>query len=178
MANRKRVDVSNFAAIDFETANYSHDSACAIGVAFVRDGCVVDLQRHLIRPPTREFCFTYLHGLTWEDLRNAPTFAEVWNELVPALTALDFLAAHNAPFDRSVLDACCESHGLRQPEQPFICTVQVARVVWNIYPTKLPDVCRRLRIPLTHHEAGSDAEACARIVIFAAKRGWRLEDKR
>ena len=63
--------------------------------------------------------------------------------------------------------------GLRQPEQPFICTVQVARVVWNIYPTKLPDVCRRLRIPLTHHEAASDAEACARIVIAAVKRGWR-----
>ena len=94
MARRKRAGVNNFAAIDFETANYSRDSVCAIGVAFVRDGCVVDVQRHLIRPPTREFCFTYLHGLAWKDVRKAPTFAEVWNELVPVLTALDFLAAH------------------------------------------------------------------------------------
>ena len=75
-SNRKRVGVNNFAAIDFETANYSRDSACAIGVAFVRDGCVVDVQRHLIRPPTREFCFTYLHGLTWKDVRKAPTFGQ------------------------------------------------------------------------------------------------------
>ena len=173
MVQRKRAGGGNFAAIDFETANYSPDSACAIGVAFVRDGCVVDLQQHLIRPPTREFCFTYLHGLAWEDVESAPTFAEVWGELLPALTDLDFLAAHNAPFDRNVLETCCASYGLRQPEQSFICTVELARVVWNIYPTKLPDVCRRLRIPLTHHEAGSDAEACARIVIAAAKRGWR-----
>ena len=102
MARRTKIGVGNFAAIDFETANYSRDSACAIGVAFVRDGCVVDVQRHLIRPPTREFCFTYLHGLTWKDVRKAPTFAKVWSELVPALTDLDFLAAHNAPFDHVV----------------------------------------------------------------------------
>ena len=173
MVQRKRIGAGSFAAIDFETANYSRDSACAIGVAFVRDGCVVDVQRHLIRPPTKEFCFMDLHGLAWKDVRNAPAFPEVWSKLVPALADLDFLAAHSAPFDRSVLVACCTNHGLRKPKQPFICTVEVARVVWNIYPTKLPDVCRRLRIPLTHHEAGSDAEACARIVIAAAKRSWR-----
>ena len=163
----------NFAAIDFETANYRRDSACALGVAFVRNGSVVDLKRYLIRPPTSEFWFTGIHGLTWEDVKDSPTFAEVWRTLVPSLTGLDFLAAHWSSFDRSVLKACCESHGLRPPEQPFVCTVQVARSIWNIRPTRLPDVCRHLNIPLTHHEAGSDATACAHIVIAATQRGWR-----
>ncbi|MFA5187667.1 MAG: exonuclease, partial [Patescibacteria group bacterium] len=38
-------------------------------------------------------------------------------------------------------------------------------------PTKLPDVCRRLKIPLNHHDAASDAEACARIVMAAMQDG-------
>ena len=155
------------------TANHSRDSACAIGVALVRQGRLVALERRLIRPPTPDFFFTHVHGIEWEDVRNEPSFAEVWADLHPVFADVDFLAAHNAPFDRSVLHACCETHRLRVPAQPFICTVQMARSVFDIYPTNLPAVCRRLRIPLSHHEAGSDAEACARIVLAAMKHGWR-----
>ena len=43
----------------------------------------------------------------------------------------------------------------------------------GIRPTKLPDVCRRLGIPLLHHDAASDATACARIVLAAEAEGWR-----
>jgi dihydroorotate dehydrogenase len=38
---------------------------------------------------------------------------------------------------------------------------------WGLRPNDLPSVCRRLGIGLVHHDAGSDAEACARIVIAA-----------
>ena len=55
----------------------------------------------------------------------------------------------------------------------FTCTVQLARAQWGIRPTKLPDVCRRLRIPLRHHAAESDAVACARIVLAVEATGWR-----
>ena len=163
----------NFAAVDFETANHKRESACAVGVAIVQAGRIFSLKRYLIRPPTQEFRFTHIHGLTWKDVQDAPTFSQIWEDLMPVLTNLNFLAAHNAPFDRSVLDACCESYRLRRSVKPFVCTVQIARSVWNIYPTTLPDVCRRLGISLTHHEAGSDAEACARIVLAAYERGWR-----
>ena len=172
-ASSKGLGEYSFAAIDFETANHSPDSACAVGIAFVRNGHIVDLKRYLICPPTREFCFTHIHGLTWEAVKHAPKFPVVWEELAPALSSLDFLAAHNAPFDRRVLEACCRRYGLPQPQKPFKCTVQVARSVWGIRPTKLPDVCRYLRISLTHHEAGSDAKACAQIVLSAMKRGWQ-----
>ncbi len=173
MTRGNRGNACSFAAIDFETANYDRDSACAVGIAIVRVGRIVALESHLIRPPSREFHFTHIHGLTWKDVRSAPTFAEVWKEVYPALGDVDFLAAHNASFDRSVLGACCQSHELSRPSQPFVCTVKLARSVWGIYPTTLPDVCSHLRIPLKHHEAESDAKACAHIVLAALEHGWQ-----
>ncbi|TAJ92235.1 MAG: exonuclease [Gammaproteobacteria bacterium] len=161
-----------FAAIDFETANYSQDSACAVGLVVVDGAQIVDRAYHLIRPPTTEFKFTHIHGLTWTDVCNAKTFAELWPELRGYMRKIDFLAAHNAPFDRGVLAGCCTSYGLSNVRRRFVCTVQVAREVWSIYPTKLPDVCRSLSIPLQHHRADSDAEACARIVMAAMTAGW------
>jgi DNA polymerase-3 subunit epsilon len=55
------------------------------------------------------------------------------------------------------------------PAAPFTCTVKLARERWGIYPTKLPDVARHLGVELRHHEALSDAVACARIVVEAEK---------
>ncbi len=160
-----------FAAIDFETADYGRDSACAVAVVRVEGGAIVDRAYHYIRPPRKDFVFSYVHGISWSDVADAPTFRELWPSLREGLAGVEFLAAHNAGFDRSVLNTCCERAHLSAPSHAFQCTVRLARTVWNIYPTTLPDVCRRLRIPLRHHHAGSDAEACARIVIAAAKTG-------
>ena len=162
-----------FVAIDFETADYGADSACAVALVRVEGDRIVARATRLIRPPLRDrpargdFVFTYIHGLTWEDVRDAPVFGAVWPALAPLLEGADFLAAHNAGFDRGVLRACCDAAGLEPPPHAFQCTVSLARQVWSIRPTRLPDVCRRLRIPLRHHDPASDAEACARIVIAA-----------
>jgi len=161
-----------FAAIDFETANYGRDSACAVGVVLVEDGCIVRSHYQLIQPPSRWFAFTYIHGLTWQDVKDAPRFDTVWAGIGRDLERADFLAAHNAAFDRGVLTACCAAYGLPVPRQQFVCTVQLARQQWDIRPTRLPDVCHRLGIELRHHQADSDAEACARIVIAAQQAGW------
>jgi DNA polymerase-3 subunit epsilon len=159
----------NFVAIDFETANYQPDSACAVGLVKVVGGQIVDTAVHRIRPPTKRFAFTYIHGLTWKDVAQADDFGALWPKLEPLLAGAAFFAAHNAPFDRGVLRACCARYRLAAPSLPFRCTVQISRRVWNIYPTKLSDVCARLRIALNHHEALSDAMACAQIVLAAEK---------
>jgi DNA polymerase-3 subunit epsilon len=141
-------------------------------VVIVEDSNIVDRVYSLIRPPTRDFVFTHIHGLTWSDVKQAPAFADVWPEIRARLKGIEFFAAHNASFDRGVLSSCCDSFGVPGVRRRFVCTVDLARAVWNIYPTKLPDVCRRLRIPVRHHQADSDAEACARIVMAAAAAGW------
>lgn len=172
---RRRTPSPAFAALDFETADQGRDSACALAVVRVEGGRIVAREARLIRPPRRSFVFTYLHGIAWEDVAGEPPFAEVWAELSPLVEGVDFLAAHNASFDRSVLRRCCEASGLEPPETPFECTVQLARATWSLYPTKLNDVCDYLHIPLRHHDAASDAEACARIVLAALADGARLE---
>ena len=169
---------SLFAAIDFETANYYPDSACAVGIVIVKGKRIVHREEHLIRPPYREFVFTYIHGLTWDDVRDAPTFTELWPRLRSVISEVDYLAAHNASFDRRVLASCCERSRIKPPEQPFLCTVKLARTIWSVRPTRLPDVCRHLNIPLQHHNASSDAEACAQIVIAAGKAGWTWGKRR
>ena len=164
--------MSTFAAIDFETANSSRDSACAVGVVIVSEGRIVQRVHHLIRPPNSYFQFTDIHGISWEDVEFEPTFNELWPGIYKYLKDVEFLAAHNAPFDRSVLEACCSLYGITYPSKPFHCTVQIARSHWDLYPTKLPNVCNHLKIDLDHHEALSDAEACAKIILAAQEIGW------
>ncbi len=163
----------NFVARDFETANYQPDSACAVGLVKVVGGEIVDKAVHLIRPPTKQFVFTYVHGLTWKDVAKSDDFGTLWPKLEPFLEGAQFLAAHNASFDKGVLHACCAGYGIRAPSLPFRCTMQISRRAWNIYPTKLSDVCRELKIVLNHHEALSDAMACAQIVLAADKKQGR-----
>lgn len=158
--------MTTFVALDFETADRYRDSACALGLVRVEQGQVVDRVHYLIRPPRRLFEFTHIHGITWQQVANQPDFAELWPDIASMLAGADFLAAHNAPFDRSVLNACCKVYGIEPPVAEFVCTVKLARQAWNIRPTRLPNVCDYLGIPLNHHDALSDAEACAQIAML------------
>jgi DNA polymerase-3 subunit epsilon len=158
-----------FVAIDFETADYGPDSACAVGIVRVEGLKVVYRESLRIRPPRPQVFFTHIHGITWDMVKDAPRFADAWPRLAPVLDGVTSLVAHNASFDRRVLSACCTAAGLHVPTLPFLCTVQLARRRWGLKPNDLPSVCRRLGIGLIHHDPGSDAEACARIVIAAVR---------
>jgi DNA polymerase-3 subunit epsilon len=171
-----------FCAIDFETADQGRDSACAVGLVRVEDGVVVRSAVQLLRPFRFEggdlfnpmpasFEFTRIHKITPAMVADMPTFTQAWPKLSELVKGVDFLAAHNAPFDSGVLAACCAAAGLPAPKARFLCTVRLSRSTWNIYPTKLSDVCAKLGIALDHHEALSDASACAQIVIAAHKKG-------
>ena len=166
----------NIVALDFETADYGRDSACALGLVRLVDGVVEDSLYFLIRPPRQSFRFSYLHGITLEHVRYQATFAERWPEIAGFIAEADFLAAHNAGFDRGVLSSCCRAAAIDPPRQPFICTVRLARGVWGIRPTKLSDVCAYHDIELDHHHALSDAKACAEIVVAAIAAGADVAD--
>ena len=163
--------MTRFLAFDFETATPKSDSACAIGLVRVEDGKIVKEEAHLIRPPTPEFWFTYIHGIAWKDVKDSPHFGEVWPKIEELFRGIDFVVAHNVGFDLRVLKGCSERYGLAIPQFSSECTVQIARQVWNLYPTKLPNVCQHLGIELNHHEALSDARACAKIMIKALETG-------
>lgn len=159
---------SSFVALDFETANNSRDSACSLAIIRVESLEIVSRTYRLIRPPSTHFMFTGIHGIAWRDVSREPTFEDLWHEFRPLFEGISFIAAHNASFDRSVMNACCTTYGLASPTPPYLCTVKLARQTWNLNPAKLPNVCSYLGLPLEHHNALSDAEACANIVRAAA----------
>ena len=159
-----------FVAIDFETADHYPDSACAVGLVRVENGRVARRVRQLIRPPRDVMIFTHIHGITLDAVEDKPEFGQAWPALREVFEGASFIAAHNAGFDRSVLNACCESAGLEPPELPWVCSVREARRTLGIFPANLANVCRVMGLKLNHHEALSDAEACARIVMAARRK--------
>jgi DNA polymerase III, epsilon subunit and related 3''-5'' exonucleases len=178
MAKAKRAPLREpgptFVAIDFETATARPESACAVGLVRVEGGRIGARVSRLIRPPRNAFTFTAVHGIAWRDVADAPVFHDVWVELAPQLEGAAFLAAHNAQFDERVLHACCRTARLEPPDIPFRCTLQLVRKLLPGQPASLPAVCRKLGISLCHHDPVSDAEACARLVIAASRKQFRI----
>jgi DNA polymerase-3 subunit epsilon len=167
---------SRFAAIDFETADHSPRSACAVAVVRVEADRIVDCRSRLIRPPTSRIVFAPVHGLQWSHLCREEPFRKVWPEFANILAGIDHLVAHNAPFDRQVLRSCCGSSRISPPAVRFVCTAALARKVWGITPTTLANVCAALGIDLPRpHDPLCDAEAAARVVIAARRQLGNLK---
>lgn len=158
-------------ALDFETADAEADSACALGMARIQDGQVVDTLYRLIRPPRRRVYYTHIHGLTWGMVKSCPSFGDQWPDFAAFLQGADYLIAHNAAFDRRVLRGCCQTTGVEAPETPFLCTVKGARKGLNLPHNRLNDVCDHLGFELNHHNAASDALASARIYLYLREHG-------
>lgn len=164
----------DFTAIDFETANGSPASACAVGLVRIRDGRVADRATWLIRPPSAHDEFrpfnVQLHGISREMTRAA----QPWERQLPALLAFlgdDVLVAHNAGFDVRVLRTACEATDAPCPPYRYVCSLQASRKTYRLDSYRLPNVAAAAGfLDFAHHDATADALACAHIMIDAARR--------
>ena len=164
----------NFTAIDFETANSARESACSVGLVKVHNGVVVDRAGWLIRPQAGfdEFLEwnTRIHGITAADVTDAPSWAQQFPDLV-AFADGDHLVAHNASFDMSVIRASCTAASVLCPDLAYVCSLQVARKTYELDSYRLPVAAMAAGFEdFAHHDALADAEACAAIMVHAAKR--------
>jgi DNA polymerase-3 subunit epsilon len=155
-------------AIDFETASRERASACALGLAVIEGDRIVEKREWLIRPPGNHFesINTHIHGIHADLVAREPEFDELWMEIEPYLRGAVVLA-HNAAFDISVLRASLARYDLESPRiDGYHCTVTMSRKVWpDLENHRLSSVCRFCGIELNHHEAASDALACASIAL-------------
>lgn len=159
------VDGAAVFALDFETANERRGSPCAIGMAWIAGDGTVRTAHRLIRPRGMRFSSRNIavHGIRPERVADKPEFPEIWAELSPHLDGAIVLA-HNASFDMSVLRAVLDDYRLPWPRLSYLCTVMIARALWPELPNhRLSTVSAHLGISLRHHEAESDAVACASI---------------
>ena len=169
----------NFTAIDFETANSSSASACSVGLVKVVDGRVVDKANWFIRPPLGHDFFnewnTRIHGIVEADVANALLWSEQLADLV-AFADGDHLVAHNAGFDMGVINGGCAASFVETPSFSYACSLQIARKTYTLDSYRLPVAAMAAGFEdFSHHDALADAEACAAIVVHAAKRHEALD---
>lgn len=163
------MSTSRIAAIDFETANSSRNSACSIGVVLLEQGEVVEEFYSLIRPKVLWFdpFNVMIHGITKEDVQDSPGFDQVWLQMAPLLHD-SFVIAHNASFDLSVLRHALDDYQIEYPSLHYTCTCNLARRVWpELSSFGLKSVSNFLQFEFKHHNALEDARACARVATEA-----------
>jgi len=158
----------NFTAIDFETAIRHH--ICAVGIVTVENGKIIDEYYTLIQPPNNEYNWhnIQVHGITERETNNAPTFDKIYPEIKKRLQGKT-VVAHNESFDRSVLQKTMAENGLDYSElnlsERWECTMRLCKAN-DKYPSgKLDECCAVDNIELKHHEALSDARACAKLYL-------------
>lgn len=164
----------DFTAIDFETANGSPASPCAVGLIRVRDSKPVETLELLFRPPVPHDWFSEgnmrVHGITPEMVQNAPSYSEVINQMLEFIDE-DLLVAHNASFDMGVLVASAKAINQELPKLRYGCSLRIARKTYNLESYRLNAVAYAIgHEDFEHHNALADSDACARIVIHAAGR--------
>lgn len=164
----------NFTAIDFETANGSPASPCAVGLVRVRDGKIDDSLALLIQPPYPNDFFSpfniKVHGINPSDVADAPTWQQAL-ELMLGFMGEDILVAHNAGFDMGVLTSSAALIDAPLPTFEYACSLMIARKTYNIESYRLNAVAYAIgHEEFNHHDALADADACARIIIHAADR--------
>lgn len=117
--------------VDIETNGLNHVRGRVIEVAAIRveDGKVVRTFSTLVDPETDLPHFiTNLTGITTNDVRQAPTFSQIADELSEVLAGAVFVA-HNVRFDYSFIKQ--EFKRLKQDFNPKqLCTVKLSRALY------------------------------------------------
>ena len=164
----KYMKLTIFVAIDFETANFERSSVCSVGLVKCIDGKITDEVYCLIKPEPYYFSSrcTAVHGLTKRDVYREYNFKQVWRDINPFIGDLP-LIAHNRAFDRSCLEAAFAAYDMGVPRYDFYCSLLSCRDhLGDVLPNcKLNTVCDHFGIQLDHHQALSDARACALITL-------------
>ena len=153
--------VDSFTAIDFETSNASRTSICQIGLVRVENWKIVDQVSMLIQPPKNLYLynFTRIHGIKAKDTLHAPTFDKAWESIAPYIAHQNVIAHNGFSFDFPVLCDTLNHYGITPPPFRGHCTLK-------IYKKNLAALCLQYNIELKHHDALSDAMACARLFML------------
>lgn len=157
----------NFIAIDVETANQSKSSICQVGLAAYSGAALLWKWSSLVNPEEPfDRINVEIHGLRSHDVESAPTFPTIL-EAIRASIHDQTIASHTS-FDCDALNHAAQKYGLHLPPCHWIDTCEISRLAWpNLSDHKLKTLCKSLLIELQHHNALSDALACAEVLSRA-----------
>jgi DNA polymerase III subunit epsilon len=177
---REAVRATTYAVVDVETTGgpfHSGHRITEVAVVVVRDGQIHDVYETPVNPQRSIPPFiSALTHITWDMVRNKPTFADIRDDLLAALHRKVFVA-HNVAFDWKFVSAEVVRAGGPPLAARRLCTVKLARrVLPQLRRRSLDSVSRYYGVRnRARHRAGGDAVATAECLIHmlrdAAERG-------
>jgi DNA polymerase III subunit epsilon len=150
-----------FIAFDIETATNNSASICQIGYVVVKNGQITSEKSYLVQPPNNEFEARHscIHGIDSLLTKEKPLFPEIW-DIIKGDFIESMLVAHNANFDLNILISTLDYYKLPIPKLTCECTFKISGL-------KLKTLAESLNISIDkHHDALSDARACAQAYIL------------
>lgn len=160
----------DFIAIDFETANSDLAYPCSLGITIVQNNQIHNCLSFLINPEGKFSPMNVkVHGITSEMVKDSPAFPDIW-EKISYLFRHYPIVAHNASFDKTVLERTAHRYQIALPRLTYYCTMKLSQ--YN-YPKasgySLDALCSFLNIDLkNHHCCDDDSCAAANIMILIA----------
>jgi len=161
--------------LDTETTGLEHEN----GHRIIEIGCVEVIGRrltqrnlHFYLNPEREIdaAASQVHGMTLDDLRDKPRFAEIADEFLAFCEGAEIII-HNAAFDVGFLDAELSRLGKESFRRCCAGVVDTLALAKEQFPGKrnnLDALCERLMVPNAHrkvHGALLDAELLAEVYL-------------
>lgn len=162
----RRILDTPIAVVDLETTGLTAgaDRIVELSVARVDPGEEPKIVLDTLVNPMRRMAATEIHGITDQDVVNAPRFSEVAGELLGVLHDC-VVAAYNVYFDMKFLDV--ELRGAAVDCQPpHFCLMYMRPMLGLGSRCKLEEACRchGIEYPKTH-VAAADAIASARLYV-------------
>lgn len=150
--------------IDFEyLITGRQDTPCQVGLAMIIDNVVVLRYSTLINvSESIEGTLSYGNGITREMVKDAPLFTDVI-KVIESICEGATIVAHNKSTEINVLKKTCELHKI----ESWLTTAAMEDTCKLMGGKGLQECCEQYNIPLHHHDALSDAEACARLYIIS-----------
>jgi DNA polymerase III epsilon subunit family exonuclease len=160
-------------AIDFETTGLDPNTdaeICEVGVAIIKERRIVDEYSSFVRiVGEMPFEAYQVHGISDEDLEDAPSLKTVMDEFLE-ITKNSIFIAHNRDFDLSFLNIALTKIGCNEIDKPFLDLLEITRkLLPDLENYKLITIANSLKIDVSGlHRALGDARTTAEVFIKMA----------
>ena len=168
----KKINEIPIAVIDFETTGLSagYDRVVEISIFKKEPGKKAYLAFDTLINPLRPVSAKEIHGITDNDVKNAPTFNDIAGNFVDVLSGCA-IAAYNVYFDIKFLEFELRQSGI-EFVPPHFCLMYMRPLLGLGERCNLETACQEHGINFNYqsaHMAASDAEASAKLMEYYLK---------
>jgi DNA polymerase-3 subunit epsilon len=155
--------MKGYVFFDVETANRQRWTICQYSFVVKNlNNEVIFTFNEFVKPASNEIEFTntFIHGISWSDVKNKRMFKDLWPEIKQYFNGEYLIIAHNAGFDTSCLKKIIIKENLEWKPFEYLCTFQLLKKVRPNLPSYgLEELCTRLGYSFNHHDAIADVNA-------------------